>query len=214
MGKKLVIFGANFSKNGIVPEFAALSWIGGSNANNSFISSGIKLDTDTELEFTVELDSSKLNSTANGACYGLGSYENINSMCYVWFLRDRTDLNFGKKDVHFSFSSWNSGAHTVILNKNGVSLDGDLRTFDTATDVTYGQGPIYLDCTQKASGNYFIDGNSAAMKISSVIIRKSGVVVADFKPFKRIKDGAVGFYDSVNGVFVTRNDGSTPTYGE
>ena len=235
MGKALIIPGADFSVNGIQPEYTRLSWIGASNENGKHIASGLFFgdkvgNLDEELEFCVTLDRSKLDDPTSGVCYSMGSGVNNPTNVKVWFQSGTSAYYFSSNNSTGSNrvvskvvngSLWDNQPHTIKINKHGGSIDNNTFTFDFEPDLTgiseasYNNSPIYLDCNSKAgAGNDVVASQTEDVeKIHWVKYRRNGVLILDAIPVRRNSDGKIGFYDLVNDEYHFRNNDSVPVYG-
>lgn len=226
MGKALIIPGADFSANGIQPEYTRLAWIGAANSSANRINSGLFFgnktgELDDEIEFSVSLDATKLNSGTT-SCYspgcGVNSYTNIKA----WFTQSQTTVFFSgyndgsAKEVKIAFtgSLFDGSPHTIKINRYGGVVDGESKTFsnspnlDGIAESVYNNIPVYLDC------NTAVDSDSQdAEKIHWVKYRRNGVLILDAIPVRRNSDGKIGFYDLVNDEYHFRNNDSVPVYG-
>ena len=236
MGKSLIIKGADFSQNGIVPDYIKLDWIGASNAQNKYIPSGIMFgagigELEDELEMCVSLDASKLNegTTSASSC---GAQKNTNAIIKAWIQSSKVTLYFASASVNDSRSTvskdvsvnlWDGNRHTIIINKTGGSIDGTAYSFDNTPDLDglstdiVANAQIYLDSySLTASNGYNSVVNSDtedALKIHCVKYRRNNTLILDAIPVMRTDDDKVGFYDKVTGTYKFRNDDSTPAYG-
>lgn len=236
MGKSLIIKGADFSTNGIAPEYQKLAWIGASNESGKYIASGLYFgnkvgNLDEELEFSVTLDSSKLESSASGAAYSMGSGKNTPTTIKAWFASTFTDFYYGSNGTGGTIAAvskrisglnlWDNQPHIIKINKNGGSYDGTDFAFDVEPNLQgiqesdYNNTPIYLDCYSKPSGGSMAVASATedAEKIHWVKYRRNGVLILDAIPVRRNSDGKIGFYDLVNDEYHFRNNDSVPVYG-
>lgn len=224
MGKALIIRGADFSINGITPEHTRLNYICGSTDGNSHIDTNIKWGNNTcslddELEFSITLDSTGLGSVG---LYTVGANVNINTRCCAWILTSGlVSVYFANATQQYSVNLYDGNPHTIIINKNGANIDGQSYVFSTpptrysGDSEVYTNIPIYIDSASKKTVQ---EKNTTlpiatAMKIHYVKYRRNGALMLDAVPVSRTVDNVVCYYDRVQGVYMTRNDGSTPVYG-
>ena len=237
MGKSLIIKGADFSQNGIVPDYIKLDWIGASNASGKHIASDLYFgnkvgNLNEELEFCVSLYSSKLNEPETGTCYSMGSGVNTYTNIRVWFMRTATAFYFGgrpngsggitsvMKQIS-GVSLWDNQPHVIKINRNGGSYDGNAFTFDAEPTLegvdsgSWNNVPIYLDCysTQGSGNNAIASETEDAERIHWVKFRRDDSLILDEIPVMRTEDEKVGFYDKITCTYKFRNDDSTPAYG-
>ena len=237
MGKSLIIKGANFAINGIVPEYTRLAWIGASTKNSlddgastgQYISSGVNMTENTRLVVEVIMD-----DTAHDVQL-CGSRTSVPTQCQAWAKTSATSFYFARKDsstamsMNVATSIWDGKKHIIDISKGGVVLDGVSYSWSSTPYVTEGQtAPLYLDCSSASSaGNY----NSAAVSTSGDVrtpltgavkyvnvkiysdYQDTTSLVVDAIPVKRKSDNTVCFYNAINGEYLVRNNGSTPDYG-
>lgn len=236
MGKALVIKGADFSINGIQAEFTRLGWIGASTKNGTmtgtesgqFISSGINTNLNVRIEITAQLLAASQGETLTAFLPGC----EINNMSAVrmWAQPTQVTAKFGTYEagnitncsVTISRNMWDGGMHVFVIDKTGVTIDGVLYTYDHEPIAVESQ-PIYLDSCSKAASTY----NTAAdyqgtpltgkLRIKNVKIwsdyTDATTLVMDAIPVKRNNDDTICFYNSVDGTYKVRNNGSIPDYG-
>lgn len=237
MGKSLIIKGANFSINGIVSEYTRLAWLGCSTRNSldsgvtngEYISSGVNMTEETRLVVEAIMDDSTHDVQL------CGSRTSVPTQCQAWAKTNVVTFYFARKDASTAMSMdvstniWDGKKHVFDISKGGIVLDGVPYYWSSTPYVTEGQtSPLYLDCSSASSaGNY----NSAAVSTSGgTRTPLNGVVkyvnikiysdyqdltslVVDAIPVKRKSDNVVCFYNTVNGEYLVRNNGSTPDYG-
>ena len=235
MGKALIIKGADFSVNGISPEFIRLSWIGMSTSNGSyqatpqgqFISSGIFTTLDMRLVVVAEFVDENFAAILPGCDYNTISTARARANAtYTSAVFGRTSSDVASVDAGGK-KLWDGGTHTIDLSRVGLSVDGTLFEFSNAP-TSMSEGIIYLDSASKSSSGHYntaarltIDGAdtplTGAVKIKNVRIYSdytdNSSLVMDAIPVKRLSDNVVCFYNKVAGTYHVRNNGSTPEYG-
>ena len=100
MGKSIIIKGADYSANGILPEFVRLSWIGLSDSNGSFektpygrfISSGVNVNSEVKMIMTFQTDNVPHSVMLSGSRYSVGS------SFQIWLQGERIAAVFGMYD--------------------------------------------------------------------------------------------------------------------
>lgn len=236
MGKSLIIKGADFSVNGIAPAFRRLAWIGGSTKNGldqstpqgQYINSGVQSTVNTKLavEFT-------LDSTPHSVWICGGNTNNVSSICF-WAQSSNTVFYMSVVNGQSSTNSvtvpqslWDGRKHVVEISKEGVVLDGITYNFETTSSYSGSTtGSIYLDCVAQSTANNYnsraYDSTQGvalpnAVKVHNVKIytnhQDATSLVVDAIPVLRLSDNVVCFYNTVNGEYLERNNGSTPEYG-
>lgn len=233
MGKSLIITGADFSVNGMPPEFQALDWIGVSTNHLSYISSGIRLKATTKfyMDFTtVAVDSSFPNSSSRGLY--LGAMTNNYSVLNLWFqasinngnVVQRLSVGYGNTEgspAHWkeiSLSILDGNRHTLEVTPSGYTFDGATTAWaDSTWGINEGSGgnPVfYLDAS--STYNAPTDDSRFAtrgdfVRIHRFKIYEGNTIVFDAIPVTRVADGKVGYYDYVSGEYKFRNDNTVPS---
>ena len=218
MGKSLIIKGADFSQNGIVPDFIQLDWIEGSDTQGRGIVSNIlnKNTLSVEWTFTCWKDSSA--TTRQVSTYLPGNAINVNSGITGWSKNGAITVNWGNGTHDFS-SVYDNAKHIVFSSKAKMKLDNTEYVPETQPTWSSGSNYMGLDCRYTwGSGaviNRLIEFPSySKIKIHGIKIWDGETLVLDVIPVKRTADNVVCFYDKVQDIYFERNDGSTPVYGE
>lgn len=219
MGKSLIIKGADFSQNGIVPDFIQLDWIEGSDTDGRGIVSNI-LNKDTlsiEWEFTCWKDQSA--TPQQTSTHLPGNRTNILSNIDGWSKNNSLTVNWGNGAHNFT-SVYDNVKHTVFSSKEKMKLDNTEYVPETQPTWSNGSRTIGLDCAFKNSSDGIVIGRLednplySKIKIHGEKIWDNATLVLDVIPVKRTVDNVVCFYDKVQDIYFERNDGSTPNYGE
>lgn len=243
MGKRLIVTGADFSVNGIEPEFWRLAWIGGTTKNSAdsqsgetidlsqgqYISSGVEANINTRMVTEFILDSS------THSCYLTGCVSPVPASLYAWAQSAKIVAGMAydvsgqspaanSKDIFKVL--WDGNKHTIDISKNKIVLDGTNYSWEHTPDRNSSTvvAPLYLDCCSfPYMGNYNSkapqhgSGEDSYLKICRVKIYNDyadpSSLVVDAIPCKRVSDNKVGFYNLVNGEYFFRNNGSTPDFG-
>ena len=218
MGKSLIIKGADFSNNGIVPDFIQLDWIEGSDTDRVGIVSNI-LNKDTlsaEWEFTCWKDPSATPQQTNTSLPG--NQINVNSAIYGWAINSGFYVYWGNGKHTFK-PVYANAKHIAFSSKAKMKLDNTEYVPETQPTWSSGSNYIGLDCyivydhgpvISKLESN----PSMSKIKIHGVKIWDGETLVLDVIPVKRTSDNVVCFYDKVQDMYFERNDGSTPVYGE
>lgn len=218
MGKSLIIKGADFSQNGIVPDFIQLDWIEGSNTDGVGIVSNI-LNKDTlsvEWKFTCWKDPSA-TSQQTSTCLP-GNHINVNSQIHGWSINSGFYVYWGNGSHKFN-SVYDNAKHIAFSSKAKMKLDNIEYVPETQPTWSNGDNFMGLDCKINFDNGVVIgklesDHSMSKIKIHGVKIWDGETLVLDVIPVKRTSDNVVCFYDKVQSMYFERNDGSTPVYGE
>ena len=136
---------------------------------------------------------------------------------------------------------WDGEEHTIDFCKDFIKIDDDTYNW-THTNINVGNwgGPIYLDCASCPPEDGYNTYISADQARKTIITNDNGDAVRrtlfdadciklkeikiwedysseaslaiDAIPVIRKKDSVVCFYNKVNGAYLVRNDGSTPSH--
>ena len=170
---------------------------------------------DTEADFNPEYDSVELQYSANvaGGAYfvaGCGATTNgIFDKPYMWLYHYNTVINAYVQPTSGSRADYASGRSTdtnkhILKYTNKTFYCDEYSAGQSSYNLNENFGHFYLFNNTKKHMNYATNG-----KIYYCKIWKSGQLVRDLIPVKRIRDGATGFLDGVTKKFYT--DGSTST---
>lgn len=217
MGKSLIIKGADFSQNGIVPNFIKLDWIAGTDTVDRYIASNISLvdGMKQEMEITAAALVTPVISThqANTPT----SANNAHSLFNAWITGAFVDINYGSASYRFNTSIIGDGKkHKLYWSKTQVKFDEEESTID-GTLSYLGSSPLGLDSYYEGGKHKWLKctSDTTQTRIHRVKVWDANdVLLMDAIPVKRIADNVVCFYDLVQDMYFERNDGSTPTYGE
>ena len=172
MGKRLIINGADFSVNGIAPEYLNLAWIGGTIRDTrdgtyteggvtydaslgEYISTGIHVTENTRLyiEFIAGTEPRYFYVAGGNLSTGTGLYALAAQSKLIAGMMFRTGTTTHNQ-LEIQGGLWDGEKHTVDISKGGVVLDGVSHQWEytpqlnpSATNTSL----IYLDC---ASLNY------------------------------------------------------------
>lgn len=221
MGKKLIIKGADFSKNGILPEFTQLAWIGGPASTKSALLSPVALTSKCKVITTFSYDASKANAPA-GPHYMFGLISSNTSMClsqntagtYLYFKDMTVYCRNGVTDIS------NGNTYTIESSILGLKIGDKTIIPPTGAVSDYNLSMFGLDCGVSQGGNAqnFSKSNSdPAMRLMSIKIysdyNDEKSLVIDAIPVRRTSDGCICLYNKVDGTYITRTDGTNPAYG-
>lgn len=218
MGKKLIVRGADFSANGIAPEYTRLNWVMSRNENQWF-NLGFVRTLKMQLEVTFAVTTDLLESTdANRYYY----------VCGVEF-PDRTNIlaiacNQNKR-VYASYIASKANStpshlindtltHTASIDGSKLVLDGVIvesivedSPLHTFTESIYAMGANVYGDTVGANMVHF-----SRLKVYSDYTDKENTLIHDFVPVIKL-DGTVCLLDRISGDFIYTNDGFNPIYG-
>lgn len=221
MGKKLIIKGADFSKNGILPEFTQLSWIGGPASSTSALLSPIALTSKCKVITTFAYDASKANEPASPH-YMFGLYTSNTSMnlsqntagTYLYFEDTTVYCRNGMTDIS------NGNTYTIESSMLGLKIGNSAIIAPIGAVSDYDLSMFGLDCAVLQTGNaqnYSKSNSDPAMHLMSIKIysdyNDEKSLVIDAIPVRRTSDGCICLYNKVDGTYITRTDGTNPAYG-
>ena len=140
--------------------------------------------------------------------------------------------------VFHDLNLWDGETHTIYFDNDMAVVDEEQDRYENVCNtVMTSDAPLYLDCSSLSIheddirrnsyaqaligeniGSFSVDAWPEAIKMKRIKIwgdtnDKENSLLINAVPAKRLSDGAVGFYNLVNGEFLLRNDGSTPVYG-
>ena len=219
MGKSLIIKGADFSANGIAPDFEELKCIVATSASQ-FIESPVAFTPRSRLvaEFAVS------NLTNVGNIFGFSSNTTL----------------YPEENFHFLTivnPSYFSGSYGLLgyMNKKGAQAlttsvsDLAKHTLDVST---YALTAVSTDITISAEtstqnsvafGIFGTSGYTSTAKDVLVGLKlyrvklysdyeNANSLVLDCIPVKRLADNKICLYDMVSGAFLMTNDGTNPNF--
>lgn len=220
MGKKLIIKGADFSKNGILPEFTQLAWIGGPASSTSALLSPIALTSKCKVITTFAYDASKANVPAGPHyMFGLNAAKVMkltqnSSGTYLYFEDESVYCRNGITDIS------NGNTYTIESSILGLKIGNRTIIPPTGAVSDYDLSMFGLDCMVSQTGdvyNYSKSNSDPAMHLISIKIysdyNNEESLVIDAIPVRRNSDGCICLYNKVDGTYITRTDGTNPAYG-
>lgn len=156
------------------------------------IDTGVSIDYESEIEavFTRE-------SSTNMYLYGVRSTNNVASV--TAYLSSNGAWRFGSSYKTLTIAV-RTNFHRIVQNKSGVIVNGSLNKYNTTVTSFYAPPPLTIGAARAADGLY--GDPTFSGKISEFIIRKNGVEVLHYIPYKNA-DGVYGFWDIVSKEFKT-----------
>ena len=141
-----------------------------------------------------------ITGTVSGARYNNGFCGN-KAFC-VGMVTDNARAFKGTVKSYELFKDSDTSDHVVKLNYNGAGaceIDGANKNWNTS-------GSAPTDFTESlriftAGSHGTLSKGAQYLRVYEFTVTESGSVVRTLKPCKRGKDGNIGFYDTVNGVF-------------
>lgn len=224
MGKKLIIRGADFSENGISPDYQELAWIG-SGATDTSIHILTGLTSDCKVIVTFDFFAAKVKN-APTATYPIGI---VASGVYFTVAQVGSDVygyyEGGSTYARVANTNIGNGNTTVVeLSKLGVkvgtkALVAPNNPISTKYNIPYFGLDMGCNAVGKAlAGAISADAADPAMRLRSVKIyadeADESSLIVDAIPVKRKEDGVVCLYNKVDGTYIERVDGTQPAYGE
>lgn len=219
MGKKLIIKGADFSINGIAPEYTLLNWVK-SNGESNYFNTGVYRTDNTKLEVTFSIPGDILTDDTSKDYQLCGSFGNSNS---TLLLRYRVNsASGGNREIMaivgnlqnvrmMSAKITDTNIHVTSIDKVNAIIDGSITLcskFGTYMDMTADATvPIYILGAQ-------LDKQSLLqiheVKIYSNYADQSSLI-KDYVPVKRA-DGTICMLEKI-GVTYLEAVGGNPLYG-
>lgn len=220
MGKKLIIKGADFSKNGIAPEYQILDWICSAHDNQQIDTGIARTNNNMKFEIIASMTDALLSTSDSRVrpIFGNGRGDAINRCGLFWLQSNkRIYYSYGTEYISASATNlWNDTDKHIISNGlDGILLDGD-KIRDVAIPSS--------EPTEEY--NIMLLGSNAAF---STGLTQSYVHVHEFKiwadyrnedslildliPVKK-NDGTICMRDKVSGEYFYSTDGQNLAYGE
>lgn len=155
-----------------------------------FIDTGYPFNSNTD---TIEFDYACLETSQYKWIFGnyVGDYLGLSTHSYQTLWYGRTGVNLG-------FTEFNSERHKLVIDENGVSLDGTRRSSFKSFENSVN---LYLFAM-----NYdgtLTTGYKGKAKVWGYRHSRNGALIRDFIPCYRKSDGEAGMYDLVSGTFFT-----------
>lgn len=222
MGKKLIVRGADFSENGISPDYQKLAWVGNGDTNTSYFRL-TGLTSDCKIIITFDFFKAKVYNTPSS----VNIFGAVIANKYFTALQTTSDVYgyFGTSSNTARVANTNIGdgtTATVELSKLGIKVNTKTIVAPTTPIETKFDIPYFgLDAAASATGAAVTRSASnadPAMRIRSVKIYSDvsddTSLIVDAIPVKRKEDGVVCLYNKVDGTYIERVDGTQPAYGE
>lgn len=225
MGKKIVINGADFSENGIAPEFVRLNWIMSRNSSQGLDTKLVKTNRmKIEVDFSVPqslLDEVPVENTIHYICGSAG--DSNNAICLFYAKHTSQTINNNVKGIIGNLTSCratlkkieDTDIHTASIDKENIVLDG-LAT-PTSTFGTYKEqtaiATMHIYCLgRKATTIEGADVHVHGFRVYSDYANKNSLIL-DLVPVKISKDNRVCMYDKIGGEYFYTTDGENPLFG-
>lgn len=218
MGKSLIIKGADFSQNGIVPDFIKLDWIAGTDTENRYIATNIYLVDGLKQEMIISAAALQTPVLVTFQAYTPTSQNNGNCCFNAWITGGYVDIMYGASTHRFENTPiiGDGVKHKFYWSKSKLKLD-DVEFVISGEQTYLGNEPLGLDSYYAGSPNKWMKCTSDTVQTRIHRVKvwdANDVLLMDAIPVKRTSDNVVCFYDLVQDRYFERNDGSTPTYGE
>lgn len=165
MGKRLIINGADFSVNGIAPEYLNLAWIGGSihDSRDSGYPNGEFISSNVQIKLTTKIVTEFILGTTPRSFYLTGGMLSTGTAMYAWIQSNRVTVGMLYKEgtqtgntLNIDRSLWDGQKHTLEISQGlaqdsigGVVLDGVRYGWANASEMSSGASTfsiVYLDC--------------------------------------------------------------------
>ena len=173
-----------------------------------YIDTGFKTDNNTKIEIDFDSKVSEKwlfgSRTADTSTDSYGVYFDSNTQ---YFVRIGGDTN---NSSHRLSNVSTLGRHKIYATSSSFTVD-NTSTINFAADSTVSTSNLYVGAMNNTTN---VDDRRFIGKIYSVKIWDDTVLSRNLLPSRRNSDGAVGLYDSVNGVFYPNVGYGTFIYGE
>ena len=137
----------------------------------------------------------------------IGSRNNTSSRAFAFGASSENIWRIGYNKSYYSAGDSDTNRHIADLNKNVLSLDGDVvKTVDEGTFEGY--APIHIGSIKAAAGMY-----EGYAKIYACQIFDDGILVRDLVPCINA-DGEIGMYDRMTRTFYGNVGKGSFEYGE
>lgn len=222
MGKSLIIKGADFSVNGIAPEFTQLKCIV-STATTQAIKSIVDFPANGQIIASMATPST--TETGFGDIFGkaynavvdfpknfyIVQFNNINSItgCLYYVNTD------SYKNINNGFQDGNM--HTITLDRTGGRIDNGSKVTaeeqTTTSSIPKDYFGIFGKCKTNDSFAVSIGIKCYGVKILSDRDDPNSIIM-DAIPVKRLSDNAICLFDKISGEYLLTEDGTNPDYEE
>lgn len=212
MGKKIIIKGADFSRNALPKEYTVLSWIQATSGGQTFESNVLRTQN-MKLEATFAVPADYVIPTTSWD-YMAGNPSSGDSNIYLGYNNNKRCYGYIQGiSVNTSTSGLinDNNFHVVAVSDDGIELDGVIKgTFSGSTtmggDATsplffVGMGAQYPSALRFSEFKVWSDKDDP----SSLILH--------LKPVKK-SDGTVCLINVLTGDYLYTMNGTNPNYGE
>lgn len=223
MGKSLIIKGADFSVNGIAPEFTQLKCIV-STATTQAIKSIVDFPANGQIIASMATPST--TGTGFGNIFGkeynstvdfpknfyFTQFNNFNSIIGCLYY---VNVGASYKNINNGFQDGNM--HTITLDRTGGRIDNGSKVTAEEQTTTSSIPKDYFGIFGRCNGsNSFIVNPGIkcyGVKILSDRDNPNSIIM-DAIPVKRLSDNAICLYDKISGEYLLTEDGTNPDYEE
>lgn len=225
MGKKIVINGADFSENGIAPEFVRLNWIMSRNSSQVLDTKLVKTNRmKIEVDFSVPqplLDEVPTEKTMHFICGSAGNSDN--AICLFYMKNTTQTVNDNVMGVIGNISSCratlkkieDTDIHTASIDKENIVLDGlatPISIFGTYEEQT-AIATKHISCLGRSSyAHEGADVHVHGFRVYSDYANENSLIL-DLVPVKISEDNRVCMYDKIGGEYFYTSDGENPLFG-
>ena len=166
-----------------------------------FIDTGYSFNSNTD---AIELDYAHLETSLYKWIFGnyVGKYLGLSTHGYqvLWY--------GGGKSVSFGFKDYNTDRHKLIIDENGVSLDGENKCGFNSFENSVNLYLFAMNYNGTLSTGYKSKGKIWGYKHS-----RNGDLIRELIPCYRKEDNVAGMYDLVTGTFLTNQGTGAFKYG-
>lgn len=214
MGKSLIIKGADFSANGIAPEFVQLKSII-STASTQYIQSPVDFPKNGKCVFNALFSSNEISSiigfseprtASNGYKSQLkGNYSNNSFGIYFSGAFKTANITINQKNEYY-------------LSNYGFKENDVLKAERSTGEVEPVLDSVPFGIFGVVTGGYGTPSVSIGYKLYSFKMYSDrtddSTLILDAIPVKRLSDNKICLYDKISGEYLLTNDGTNPDYEE
>lgn len=220
MGKSLIIKGADFSANGIAPEFVILKSIITTSTTQA-IASIVDIPANAKIVATMatpatqgaayKLFGKEFPQTVSSRVFYAVQFNNLNDITGCLFYVNSTDY----KTISTAFQD--GLQHTLTLDRTGGQIDNGTKvsayeqtSIESIPKETFA---IFGKCSYNDTLSSSIGVKCYGCKVFSDRDNPNSLIL-DAIPVKRLSDNAICLYDKISGEYLLTEDGTNPDYEE
>lgn len=220
MGKSLIIKGADFSANGIAPEFIQLKCIVAT-ARTQWIASPVDFGADARVVTEMAIPSVEDNASYSLFGYYQSDSPAINMFNFVHF-KNKNNSNSTIAYVNSSSLKQTTSALSDGL-KHILDVSRTSLKIDNTTITPFEKDPNVGSVSASNFGLFGVNTNNSTYNVASIGIALYGIkmysnendessLVLDAIPVKRTADNVICLYDRISDEYLLTGDGTNPDY--